>query len=151
MKTIRKKFQLILFISFLSLMVFLSFGSAQTMATPKEFKWKIQSAWPAGCEMNTVAKFFFDLVNYYSGGRITYTFHVAGEIVPAFEVWNAVSKGVLDAGHACNCYTIGKTWASAMFCSVPTPVGPPGDVMKILWLYEGGGNKMHDDIVGKYY
>jgi len=117
----------------------------------KEITWKIQSAWPAGCEMNTVAKFFFDLVQYYSGGRIKYTFHTSGEIVPAFEVWDAVSKGVLDGGHACNCYTIGKCWASAMFCSVPTPVGPPGDVMKILWLYEGGGNKLHDEMVGKYY
>ena len=101
--------------------------------------------------MNTVAKFFFDLVRYYSDGRIDYTMHTSGEIVPSFEVWNAVSKGVLDAGHACNCYTIGKTWASAMFCSVPAPLGPQGNVMKILWLYEGGGNQLHDEIVGKHY
>jgi len=131
----------------------LSFSVTTVLAKSKkaEFHWKVQSAWPAGCEMNTVAKHFFDLVRCYSGGRIDYTFHTSGEIVPSFEVWNAVSKGVLDAGHACNCYTIGKVWASAMFCSTPVPVGPQGDVMKILWLYEGGGNNLHDEIVGKHY
>jgi len=116
-----------------------------------EFHWKVQTAWPAGCAMNVAAKHFFDLVKFYSGGRIDYTFHSSDEIVPAFEVWDAVSKGVLDAGHACNCYTIGRTWASAMFCATPFPIGPAGGIMRLLWLYEGGGNKLHDEIVGKYY
>ncbi len=137
----------------LMLVLGLTFSVSTGLAKSKkaEFHWKVQTAWPAGSDMNIPAKHFFDLVKFYSGGRIDYTFYTAGEIVPSFEVWDAVSKGVLDAGHACNCYTIGKSWASAMFCSVPTPVGPQGDVMKLLWLYEGGGNKLHDEIVGKYY
>jgi len=116
-----------------------------------EFTWKVATAWPAGCAMNDAAIHFFDLIKYYSGGRIDYKFHSADEIVPSFEVWDAVSKGVVDAGHACNCYTIGRTWASAMFCATPFPVGPSGGVMRLLWLYEGGGNDLHDEIVGKYY
>jgi len=139
----------------LLLMLGLSLTSIVPTALAKskkaEFHWKVQTAWPAGCAMNFAAKHFFNLVKCYSGGRISYTFHTAGEIVPSFEVWDAVSKGVLDAGHACNCYTIGRSWASAMFCAVPFPVGPAGGVMRLLWLYEGGGNELHDEIVGKYY
>jgi len=106
-----------IFICALTIMLVLSFSVSNALAKSKkaEFHWKVQTAWPAGNEMNTVAKFFFDLVKFYSDGRIDYTMHTSGEIVPSFEVWNAVSKGVLDAGHACNCYTIGKVWASAMF------------------------------------
>lgn len=118
-----------------------------TPAEP-EFVWKLQTAWAAGNKINECAKHGFDLIELYSNGRIEIDMYTAGEIVPSFEVWEAVGKGVIDAGHACNCYTIGKCYAGAWFCAAP---GGPRDIEKLAWMYDGGGLEILNEWMGKYY
>ncbi|GIR14414.1 MAG: hypothetical protein CM15mP25_1690 [Gammaproteobacteria bacterium] len=43
----------------------------------------------------------------------------AGEIVPAFEVFDAVSRGVAEAGHGAAYYWKGKIPASVFYTAVP--------------------------------
>ena len=43
-----------------------------------------------------------------SGGRLQITVHAAGEVVPAFEVLDAVGSGVAEMGHTAAFYWQGK-------------------------------------------
>jgi TRAP-type mannitol/chloroaromatic compound transport system substrate-binding protein len=69
----------------------------------------------------------------------------AGQVVPPFEVLDAISKKVLDGGQGVAYYWQGKNSAATLFSS--TPAGPFGmDHMDFLgWMYEGGGMEMYWD------
>ncbi len=88
-----------------------------------------------------------DLVNKMSGGRLTITVHPAGELMPAFEVFDGVRKGVIEAGAAWPTYWTGKNTAFDLFCSVGFMMHP---VDYITWLYEGGGLKLGQELYAKY-
>jgi TRAP-type mannitol/chloroaromatic compound transport system substrate-binding protein len=69
-------------------------------------------------------------------GRINSRFFDPGKLVPALEVFDAVSKGSVDAGWTTAGYWIGKIPAAAFFTAVP--YGP--DTSEYLsWIFEGGG------------
>ena len=59
--------------------------------------------------------------------------------MPPFEVLDATHKKVIDGGHWCPYYWVGKNKAATLFSA--TPAGPFGmDHIDFLgWLYEGGG------------
>ena len=54
-----------------------------------------------------------------SGGRMRIKVFGAGEIVPAFEVFDAVSRGVAEAGHGAAYYWKGKIPAAVFYTAVP--------------------------------
>ncbi len=82
---------------------------------------------------------FAEQVEKMSGGRLKIDALPPGAVVPAFEVADAVNRGVLDMAHTCTYYFIGKHKAAALFTDVPG--GPYGmDVIDFWgWEYEGGG------------
>jgi TRAP-type mannitol/chloroaromatic compound transport system substrate-binding protein len=82
---------------------------------------------------------FTEQVEKMSGGRLKIEALPPGAVVPAFEVADAVNRGVLDMAHTCTYYFIGKHKAAALFTDVPG--GPFGmDVIDFWgWEYEGGG------------
>ncbi len=59
-----------------------------------------------------------------SGGRFEVTDSAAGEIVPAFEVLDAVGSGVAEMGHTAAFYWQGKELAAAFFTTVPFGLMP---------------------------
>ena len=59
-----------------------------------------------------------------SGGRLEITVSAAGEIVPAFEVLDAVGSGVAEMGHTAAFYWQGKEPAAAFFTTVPFGLTP---------------------------
>jgi TRAP-type mannitol/chloroaromatic compound transport system substrate-binding protein len=71
-----------------------------------------------------------------SNGRLTIRVYGAGEIVPAMEVFDAVSQGVADAGHGAAYYWKGKVPSSVFFTAVP--FGMTAQEMN-GWLHYGGG------------
>ncbi|RMD69795.1 MAG: TRAP transporter substrate-binding protein, partial [Gammaproteobacteria bacterium] len=71
-----------------------------------------------------------------SGGRIRVKVYGAGEIVPAFEVFDAVQRGTAQMGHGAAYYWKGKSEAAQFFTAVPFGFTP--DEMN-AWLYHGGG------------
>ena len=71
-----------------------------------------------------------------SGGRLTVKVFGAGQLVPAFEVFDAVSQGTAQMGHGASYYWTGKTKAAAFFTSVP--FGLNAQEMN-GWLHYGGG------------
>ncbi len=60
---------------------------------------KMQGAWGAKDIFNEMAEEYVKRVNEMSGGRLRIDYLVGGAVVKPFEVMDAVSSGVLDAGH----------------------------------------------------
>lgn len=106
-------------------------------ATGQKYKWKMVTTWPKnfpglGTGANNLAK----LITEMSGGRIEVKVYGAKELVPAFEVFDAVSRGTAEMGHGAAYYWKGKSEAAQFFAAVP--YGLTAQEMN-GWLYHGGG------------
>jgi TRAP-type mannitol/chloroaromatic compound transport system substrate-binding protein len=121
--------------------------AAQTSG--KTFTWKMQSTWVAADFHQNNPKNFADRVNRMAGGRLKIELLPAGAVVPAAEVLDAVSKGILDIGNGWPGYWYGKHPAATLFASIPG--GPYGmnseDFMS--WMYLGGGKEMYNELLQK--
>jgi TRAP-type mannitol/chloroaromatic compound transport system substrate-binding protein len=106
---------------------------------------KMQSTWPAASTLQENFKGLADRVDRLTGGALKIEAMAGGQVVPPFEVLDAINKKVLDGGHAVSYYWQGKDSAATLFAS--TPAGPFGmDHMDFLgWMYEGGGMEMYWD------
>jgi len=105
-----------------------------------KIKWKMVTAWPKnfpglGAGANLLAK----MINEMSGGRMKVKVYGANELVPAFEVFDAVSKGTAQMGHSGAYYWKGKSEATQFFSAVP--FGLTAQEMN-AWLYYGGGMEL---------
>ncbi len=106
-------------------------------AARTEYKWDMVTTWPKdfpglGTGANTLAR----LINQMSGGRMQVTVYGAKEIVPAFEVFDAVANGTAQMGHGAAYYWKGKNEAFQFFSTVP--FGMNTQEMN-GWLFHGGG------------
>ena len=82
-----------------------------------------------------------------SGGRLQITVHAAGEVVPAFEVLDAVGGGVAEMGHTASFYWQGKKPAAAFFTTVPFGL-TPGE--HVAWVDAGGGQALWDELYAPF-
>lgn len=107
---------------------------------------RVQSSVPAGSVFYAKGiPLFKEAVEKMSGGRLKIEAFPAGAIVPAFEVHDAVSRGVLDGGHTYVGYLVGKHPAASLFVGpVGGPFGfDPWDLF--AWYYEGGGLELYQE------
>jgi TRAP-type mannitol/chloroaromatic compound transport system substrate-binding protein len=98
---------------------------------------KGQSTHPASANLHLIFKLWAETVEKMSGGRLKVETLPAGAIVPAFEVFDATSKGVLDVGMGPFGYIQGRNTAT-----IPMSHGPlfGMDGQDYLgWYYDGGG------------
>ena len=82
-----------------------------------------------------------------SGGRLQITVHAAGEVVPAFEVLDAVGGGVAEMGHTAAFYWQGKQPATKFFTTVPFGLTPNEHV---AWIDAGGGQALWDELYAPF-
>ena len=115
--------------------------SAPAPATAQApIRWKVQSAWPPTSIVQDAAKLLVETIDKASGGRLKMELLPAGAVVPAFEIQDAVNRGVLDAGHTTPGYIIGKLQAF-----IPLTHGPLFGMDFIDyygWYWEGGGHEL---------
>jgi len=76
----------------------------------KRIRWKMVTTWPKnfpglGTGANKLAK----MIEQMSDRRIRVKVYGAGELVPAFEIFDAVSRGTAQMGHGASYYWKGKT------------------------------------------
>jgi len=103
----------------------------------QQFQWKIITTWPKNFPgLGSGAENFSQYVDAMSAGRLKVHVYGAGEIVPAFEVFDAVSQGVADAGHGAAYYWKGKVPSSVFFTALP--FGLTAQEIN-AWLHYGGG------------
>ena len=124
-------------------------GLGSAVANAKaQYKWKMVTTWPKnfpglGTGANTLAR----VINEMSGGRIHVKVYGAKELVPAFEIFDAVSRGTAEMGHGAAYYWKGKSEAAQFFAAVP--FGLTAQEMN-GWLYHGGGMELWNEVYAPF-
>lgn len=109
-----------------------------------QYKWKMVTTWPKNFPgMGTGANRLAKLIEEMSAGRIEVKVFGAGELVPAFEIFDAVSRGTAEMGHGASYYWKGKSEAAQFFAAVP--FGMTAQEMN-AWLYHGGGMALWEEV-----
>ncbi|HVI27128.1 TRAP transporter substrate-binding protein [Hansschlegelia sp.] len=106
---------------------------------------KFQSTWPNKDIFHEFATDFVKRVNEMGSGRIQVELLQAGAVVPAFQLIDAVSTGVLDGGHGVAAYWYGKNKAFSLFGTAP-PFGWNANQL-LAWIKYGGGQQLYDELV----
>jgi TRAP-type mannitol/chloroaromatic compound transport system substrate-binding protein len=114
--------------------------------TSSKFVLKGQSSHPASANFHLIFKLWAETVEKMSGGRLKVETLPAGAIVPAFEVFDATSKGVLDVGMAPFGYIQGRHTATIPMSHGPL-FGMDGQDY-YGWYYDGGGMKLLEEFYG---
>ncbi|MEM9254427.1 MAG: TRAP transporter substrate-binding protein [Pseudomonadota bacterium] len=123
-----------------------SLGSAPLGA--ERFEWKLITTWPKNFPgLGFAPENFAKAVEAMSAGRLKIRVYGAGEIVPALEVFDAVSQGAADVGHGAAYYWKGKVPSSVFFTSVP--FGMNAQEMN-GWLHYGGGLQLWREAYAPY-
>ena len=122
-----------------------------TTNTAKEFEtvhWKMVTTWPKNFPgMGTGANKLAELITEMSGGRIEVKVYGANELVPPFEIFDAVSRGTAEMGHGASYYWKGKSEAAQFFAAVP--FGLTAQEMN-AWLYQGGGMELWQEVYAPF-
>jgi TRAP-type mannitol/chloroaromatic compound transport system substrate-binding protein len=123
-------------------------GAAPAVAAaPSTVVLKMQGSWGAKDIFNEMAEEYVKRVNEMAGGRLRIDYLVAGAVVKPFEVMDAVSKGVLDAGHTVPVYWYGKSKVASLFGS--GPINGCDAHQTLAWIYRGGGLDLYNELLGK--
>jgi TRAP-type mannitol/chloroaromatic compound transport system substrate-binding protein len=118
--------------------------SNPTSTSQDRYSWKMVTTWPAnfpglGTGANTLAGYLEEL----SGGRLEVRVYAAGELVPALEVFDAVSSGAAELGHSGPYYWRGKSEAVQFFTTIPFGMNA---LETNAWLYYGGGMELWQEV-----
>ncbi len=122
--------------------------AAPAVARAAAQKWRMVTSWPKrlpgpGMSAERVA----ERIRALSGGRLDISVSAAGEVVPAFEVLDAVGSGVAEIGHTASFYWQGKEPAAAFFTTVPFGLTPNEHV---AWVEAGGGQALWDELYAPF-
>lgn len=127
-------------------------SAAGTLATPaiaqRRRRLRMVTTWPPdfpglGTAANDVARFITEATD----GALDIRVYAAGELVPAFESFDAVSRGAADMYHGAEYYWQGKHPAFAFFTSVP--FGLNAQEMG-AWIHHGGGQELWDELSAQF-
>ena len=131
---------------------FLKAGAAGTAATAgalaaptvvraqESFTWRMTNAYVPAAPFYSVGPGsptdMIEKIETMSGGRLRIQHFGAGELVPAFEGFDAVVAGTVEANGANSYFWSGKSFAAQYFTTVPFGMSFLGHM---AWLYHGGG------------
>ncbi|GAA6145032.1 TRAP transporter substrate-binding protein [Thalassolituus maritimus] len=117
-------------------------------APAQKFEWKLVTSWPKNFPgLGTAPERFAEQVAQLSGGRLTIKVYGAGELVPALQVFDAVSQGTAEMGHSGAYYWKGKASAAQFFTSVP--FGLTAQEMN-GWIQYGGGQALWEEVYAPF-
>jgi len=111
-------------------------------------RWRMLTTWPKNFPgLGTGAQRIADAITEMSGGRLEVKLFAAGELVPAFEVFDAVRAGNAEMGHDAPLYWVAKNKATAFFTAVP---GGLSAHEQFSWVYYGGGQALWDELYAEF-
>ncbi len=116
-------------------------------------KVRMQTAVPSASIYFELLQRYADRVDKMSNGRLKIEVLPDGAIVPAFEILDAVDKGIVEGGYAWTHYWSGKHPAAGLFSNPKAGAGAGLDQLShVAWLLEGGGNELYErfysDVLG---
>ena len=114
-----------------------SSGETATAKPQKVYKWKMVTTWPKNFPgLGTAPEKFAEMVDEMSNGRLKIKVYGGNDLVPPFEVFDAVSRGTAEMGHGAAYYWKGKIPASVLFATYPFGL----NAQELNgWLHYGGG------------
>lgn len=106
-------------------------------ANGKIYHWRMVTTWqPHFPVLGEGAELIAKWIDEMSGGRLKIQVFGGGELVPAFEVFDAVRQGTAEMGHSGSYYWSGKNPAAQFFGAVPFGMNAQ---QVNSWMYSGGG------------
>ena len=123
-------------------------ASTTSARSTETFEWNMVTSWPAGLPgIGVGVQNLADRLEKTSNGRLKVKVYAGGELVPALEVLDAVSRGTVQMGHDSAYYHRGKVPAAQYFTAVPF-----GQTVheKNAWLYYGGGLELWRELYAPF-
>lgn len=107
-------------------------------------EWRMVTTWPKGLTGGGEgADLLAELITKGTGGRLTVKVYGAGEIVPALESMEAVSKGTVEMGHGSPIYWRNQVPATSFFGSIPFGLSAQE---QNAWFSYAGGQALADEV-----
>lgn len=111
-------------------------------------EWRMVTSWPKLFPGGgTAAERFAKHVEEATSGRLIIKVFAAGELVPAFEAFDAVQRGTADCMHSTPYYWQNKAKVLSVFTTVPFGMT---NYESVAWLRFGGGQALWDEIYGTF-
>ncbi len=116
--------------------------------TQPEVKWRLASSFPKSLDTiyggaETISK----RVAAATNGKFQIQVFAAGEIVPAFQVVDAVQNATVQCCHTAPYYFFGKDPTFAFACAIPFGMNVR---MQNAWMYHGGGMELMREFFKDY-
>ncbi len=122
------------------------FAGGAAYAQSETYSINIQTAVPNSSLYFQLTEDFAERVEMMSNGRLQVNVLPDGAEVSAFEILDAVSNGVIDAGYAWPHYWSGKNSAFVLFSNVPASTGMDQETL-MSWYYSGEGRELYQELV----
>ena len=120
-------------------------------ASAQSNRMRLQTAVPAAADEFKMLQKFSQRVDAMTNGRLKIEVLPDGAVVGAFEILDAVDKGLVESGFAWTHYWSGKHPAAMLFGS---PSGGSGVGMDQLawvsWFLEGGGKELYRELFDQH-
>src|SRR5690606_21940018 len=117
-------------------------------AQDKRVRWSMASAYPSKMvQLGTLGTRLSEQLELVSGGSLVFKFYEPGALVPALEMFDAVSAGSVEAAWSTPGYWTGKDETFALFAAIP--FGPRASEY-LGWYYHGGGKELMDELYAEY-
>jgi len=123
-------------------------GVASPAIKRKKTRLTMTTTWPKDLPgLGAAAQRVADRISALSDGQMEVNVYAAGELVPAFEAFDAVASGNADMYHGADYYWQSKSKAYNFFTAVPMGMTTP-EIMG--WIDFGGGQELWEELSGKY-
>lgn len=117
--------------------------SSPAMAQEK-IRWQVPLAFPSHLVgLTTPVKYLSENLEDISGGDINLRYYEPGELIPAFEIMDAVGTGKYPAGYTWVGYDQGTIPSLPLYSGAPFNMEPPA---YLAWYYEGDGKELLEEI-----
>lgn len=109
---------------------------------------KMATGWPKKFPgLGVASQRIGDAITGATDGRLTVEVFGAGELVPAFEAFDAVASGAADMYHAAEYYWQGKSTAFNFFAGVPFGMTTSEHN---AWIYHRGGQELWEEVSASF-
>ena len=109
---------------------------------------KMVTTWPKDFPgLGTSASRLAAKINKASQGRINIKVFGSGELVPAYESFDAVRNGVADMCHDSPYYWLSKHPATVFFSTLPSGLS---SLEQTSWILYGGGQELWNDLYDRF-
>ncbi len=109
---------------------------------------RMVTTWPKNFPgLGTAAEDLSTRVSAITDGKIQIKVFAAGELVPAFQAFDAVSSGTADMSHSVSYYWQGKHKSLNFFAAVPFGLNA---VEHATWIFQGGGQELWNEVCAQF-